>query len=295
LEAILELQNALLKDYYKEFVISINAEEIDFNQYNNHIITYRGESSFEKKFDILYNEVNYILSDTKELYYRTMSETLSKLSNLDTESKKLNYLKYNIQILNITLSRLENDFNFDSKKSRYYIESYFVDEVSIASDIMVSIFNPKNKFGKKEITEDYDFIDVVYFTERLQTLLKLPFSLHIIVSCLIKTLTNKLDIIDEAIQDKEAIKEKIEWSGKASQLGYIFSKLAELDYLSPPRREDGEPNYTQFAKKVMQIFKIKTTEGTLSKYLNLNSEKAQETHRTFEKAKFNIPHKKEVS
>ena len=88
---------------------------------------------------------------------------------------------------------------------------------------------------------------------------------------------------------------KLNWASKPAHLGYIMGMLADLEFINAPRRPNGDINYTQFAKQVNNIFEVKTTENTLSKYLNTTTEKAQETSRTFNKANFNIPHKKEVS
>jgi len=88
---------------------------------------------------------------------------------------------------------------------------------------------------------------------------------------------------------------KIKWIGKPSQLGYLIGSLAELDYIETPKNKDGEINYTQFSKDLLEIFDIETTYQSLSKYLNLNSEKSQEIKRRFEKEDFHIPDRKIVS
>jgi hypothetical protein len=90
-------------------------------------------------------------------------------------------------------------------------------------------------------------------------------------------------------------KEKIKWIGKPSQLGFIIGKLVELGYIDAPKRINGETNFTQFAKQVKNTFDVDTTESTLSKYLNLESEKGQETNRKFNENGFDIPHIKEIS
>ena len=91
------------------------------------------------------------------------------------------------------------------------------------------------------------------------------------------------------------IPKKIKWIGKPSQLGYIIGSLAELDYIETPKHKNGDINYTQFAKQLMDVFEIETTQNSLSKYLNLDSEKGQETIRKFEKEDFYIPNRKIVS
>lgn len=94
-------------------------------------------------------------------------------------------------------------------------------------------------------------------------------------------------------QDSEDL--KLKWIGKPSQLGFIISSLVDLGYIEAPVRQNGNINYTQFAKLVKQTFDIDTTESTLSKYLNTDSEKGQEPMRKFEEYGFNIPHKNIVS
>ena len=101
----------------------------------------------------------------------------------------------------------------------------------------------------------------------------------------------KIDEVDENINSSKRIK----WIGKPSQLGFIMSNLAQLGYIEAPLRKNGEINYLQFARLVMQTIECETTESTLSKYLNLDSEKGQETLRKFESKNFRIPHKKEIS
>ncbi|MBN2868949.1 MAG: hypothetical protein JXK08_09775 [Flavobacteriaceae bacterium] len=88
---------------------------------------------------------------------------------------------------------------------------------------------------------------------------------------------------------------KLKWIGKPSQLGFIVSSLVDLGYIEAPVRQNGDINYTQFAKLVKQTFDIDTSESTLSKYLNTDSEKGQEPMRKFEQYGFNIPHKNIVS
>jgi len=88
---------------------------------------------------------------------------------------------------------------------------------------------------------------------------------------------------------------RLKWVGKPSQLGFIISSLVDLGYIEAPLKIDGEINYTQFAKLVKQTFDVNTTENTLSKYLNQDSDKGQEPMRKFEQNGFNIPHIKSVS
>ncbi len=96
-------------------------------------------------------------------------------------------------------------------------------------------------------------------------------------------------------KQSSATNKKIKWIGKPSQLGYLIGSLAELDYIEAPKNKDGEINYTQFSKDLLEIFDIKTTHQSLSKYLNLDSDKSQEIKRKFEKEDFYIPNRKIIS
>jgi hypothetical protein len=88
---------------------------------------------------------------------------------------------------------------------------------------------------------------------------------------------------------------KIKWIGKPSQLGIIIRQLVEMEYIQAPRKHSGDINYTQFAKMVLTTFDVDTTEDTLIKYLNSDSEKSQSTLRKFDENGFNIPHKNIIS
>ncbi|WP_157209206.1 hypothetical protein [Mariniflexile maritimum] len=97
------------------------------------------------------------------------------------------------------------------------------------------------------------------------------------------------------MKSNDEVTNKLKWIGKPSQLGFIISSLANLGYIETPLKKDGEINYTQLAKLVKETFETETTESTLSKYLNLDSEKGQETSRKFSSYNFNIPHLKTIS
>ena len=112
---------------------------------------------------------------------------------------------------------------------------------------------------------------------------------------MIAFLESKKSTTSKNIETQTESTEKIKWIGKPSQLGFIIGKLAELGYIDAPKKINRDINYTQFAKQVKNTFDVETTESTLSKYLNLESEKGQETNRKFNENGFNIPSIIEVS
>ena len=302
MEALLELQNALIKNYYKDFIYSVNDEEIKFNMYSV-LILYRNNEYIEKQLDVIKDEIRFIIEDIQPLYLKVLSETLFKLGNLPVPTEKLNLLSYTIKILSIPLAQLRKDYYINDCDSRYFSIPCPIGSSLTVQEITTQVLN--KFFTEKEYEnlnsnlstefDDMDVWDLMYFNKRLNTIAKLPFSLFTITASLINIFQNKINQINEEIEAQQSDLLKLQWSGKPSQLGHIVGQLAQLGYIEPPKRDNGEINYTQFSKDLLRMFKVNTTQGSLAAYLNPNNEKAQETERNFIKAKFNIPHKKEVS
>ena len=295
MEAIFKLQKALIKNYYKEFIVSVEEDNVDLEKYPD-LVIYRGNEYFEKDADYITKHRKYIIDDIKPIYIESISEVILKLSSLADNSEKLNYLKYTIQLFNIPLRQLKVDFHVHQEDSRYYSESQNVNQLSTVEEIAERILkeDTEDKVEKFDIPF-YELVDLFLENYKHKTLSFLPLSLSSIGNSFIKVLYNKIDEIEEAIENSKPAQSQIEWLGKTSHLGYIMGQLAELEYINPKRLTNGEINFTQFSKDVLNKFKIKATIGSLAAYLNITNSKAQETHRKFEKENFNIPHKKEVS
>jgi hypothetical protein len=296
LEAIFKLQKALIKNYYKEFIVSIDEENVDLKKYPN-LVIYRGNEYFEQDAYYITKHRKYIIDDIKPIYVESISEVILKLASLTNNNEKLNYLKYSVQLFNIPLRQLKVDYLVHHEDSRYYSESQNVNQLSTVEEIADSILkeNKEEEEVKKFDIPFYQPIDLIFENYKQKTLSFLPLSLSVIGNSFIKVLYNKIEEIEEEIENSKPAQSQIEWLGKTSHLGYIMGQLAELDYINPKRLPNGEINFTQFSKDVLNKFKIKATVGSLSAYLNVTNNKAQETHRKFEKENFNIPHKKEVS
>ena len=284
LEAIFKLQKALIKNYYKEFIVSVEEDNVDLEKYPD-LVMYRGNEYFEQDSDYITKHRKYIIDDIKPIYLESISEVILKLSSLAENNEKLNYLKYTVQLFNIPLRQLKIDFHVHQEDSRYY-------SVSQTESIL--------KEGTEEKVEKFDIpfyqlVDLYLENYKQITLSFLPLSLSAIGNSFIKIIFNKIDEIEKEIENSKPAQSQIEWTGNTSQLGYIMGQLAQLGYINPKELNNGEINFTQFSKDLLNKFKIKTTVGSLAAYLNITNNKAQETHRKFEKANFNIPHKKEVS
>lgn len=246
---------------------------------------------------INYDEGEYILFDYSafEIYcnYETHFKELKKeiQSNLNTiKDDKIEYLDSFNKIL----------FNYYSlekfKKSKHFEKlNPLSGEISIDAGLLSILKMELCLSGYKSeddkiYEEQYEFIEFVknYHLKDLNSFIK----------DLKKKISKGINVIEAISTNKNSdhhIDEKIKWIGGPSQLGFIIAKLLEYGYIEAPRHKNGEINYTQFSALVKITFDVKTTEASLSKYLNVNSEKAQETVRKFESNKFYIPSLKEVS
>jgi hypothetical protein len=294
LEAIFKLQKALIKNYYKEFIVSIDEDKVNLEKYPD-LVVYRGNEYFEQDADYITKHRKYIIDDIKPIYVESISEVILKLSSLTNNNEKLNYLKYSVQLFNIPLRQLKVDFHVHQQDSRYYSESQNVNQLSTVEEIADSILKENKEEVKKFDIPYYQLIDLFLENYKQKTLSFLPLSLSAIGNSFIKVLYNKIAEIEEEIENSKPAQSQIEWLGNTSHLGYIMGQLAQLGYINPKELSNGEINFTQFSKDLLNKFKLDTTVGSLSAYLNINNKKAQETHRKFEKENFNIPHKKEVS
>lgn len=86
---------------------------------------------------------------------------------------------------------------------------------------------------------------------------------------------------------------KLKWVGKPSQLGFIISELVQKGYIEAPIKTNGEINYNELSRTIKDTVNIDSTALTLAKALNPDSESGQIS--ATNKAKFTIPHIKEIS
>lgn len=217
------------------------------------------------------------------------SEITENLLILDKD-KKEDYLSYVLdKVTKTPFASISNDF-IDK-----YIQEYDVD------------INDFPNFKNKELNDALEtyYQGMHYTTHQEQhKLLCIQIDFYCYASMLevkkivefveAKSVKQDMTIQPTRHEALEPIK-RLKWTGKPSQLGFIISSLVDLGYVEAPQRKDGEINFTQFAKLVKQTFDVETTENTLTKYLNKDSEKGQETLRKFNSKNFSIPHIKEIS
>jgi hypothetical protein len=282
--------------YAAELITFLNSQRV------NKIIHKVQEPQISKQFkDDILNAFLKEISNERDIYQSAFIQCYDFGIKAFTDYLK-SEIKENLLILPAEKINLYLDFVEDKISSTPYFN---IDNNAV--DRWISMYNLENfafpfienKEVKKLISM---FVNFHQLTEDDKTLIEdiqIDFycyaamtEAHIIMDFIVNKRNNSISKPMEVNTENE---QKIKWIGKPSQLGFIIGKLAELGYIQAPEKPSGDINYTQFAKLVKNTFDVETTEATLSKYLNLESEKGSETVRKFHDNGFDIPHVKTIS
>lgn len=296
MKAITKFLEALSDNYYEKFLIENPYTQKDYeNKYYSEVL-YNKKVYYEMDLDDISLSISDILQKIKAKHKKAVSEVYLVVAN--KSASEINSIIENIiKSVNVNLNVIKNDFYIYDKKSRYFSETNFNDD-DFSIQKAINIFSSEFKIAKYFETEKvlYSTFDVYYESDRGYILNFLPMALFCIGSAFIVELQRiKQNAISNELSITISEESKLKWDAKPAHLGYIVGMLADSEFLDAPKRDSGDINYTQFAKQVLNVFNVKTTENTLSKYLNTTTEKAQETKRKFDEIGFDIPHKKRVN
>ncbi|MGY0391682.1 hypothetical protein ACW5R3_03840 [Bizionia sp. KMM 8389] len=92
--------------------------------------------------------------------------------------------------------------------------------------------------------------------------------------------------------------DNLEWIGKPTHIAYIISCLVQEGYVSAPLQPNGEINYTELSRQILNSFSFnKKTPSidSLRRYANQNSDKFHTLNEKFESEDFNLPDSKILS
>jgi hypothetical protein len=188
----------------------------------------------------------------KTEFKRLKELALDKAFEADLEVKKL------ISDICVELEQ------FDDTKSKcnYLIDQkkYFADE--LVKDKISQLESPNN--NSESITTQF----IEYIIRQIDKLYKIYLDL--------KGFESELNL--------EVKKEKVKWKASPALFGFIFNELAFKGFIEQPLK-NGEVNSTGYSRILKSIFDIDSTEGTLKKEFNPNSNSLSET----KKVKFTIP------
>lgn len=296
MKAIPKFLEAISENYYIKFLIENPYNKEDYNDKYYFEVLYKKKVYYEIELDDINLLITGILEKVKSKYNKAISEVYLEVANKN--AGEINSIIENIiKSVNVNIKVIKNDFYINDKSSRYFAETNF-DSQDFSMRTAINTFSENLNIDKyfNQNRGLYSTFDIQYESERDLVLSYLPTALFTISSAFIVELERiKREAISNEIEIAIPSEAKLKWDAKPAHLGYIIGVLADSEFINAPKRESGDINYTQFAKQVLNIFDVKTTQSTLSKYLNTTTEKAQETERNFNKARFSIPHKKEVS
>ena len=306
MQSITNFINLLGENYYLDFILEPHSEEIDYEKHFV-LVHYQDKKYYEQSHEYIEARQNNIINNLKELFQKSISDIFLEVSKMKKEEIE-KFLNFNIDAVNVKLNIIKNDFNIGEVESRYTsvlydvadmqkLESFYTKRENSSDDTNIEIkkltqsINALNKLKNTKSRSEY-FSEFYY--QRVKLLTFLPFKLfHIATKFVIEL--ERIKELNVSYENSTNSNEKLKWIGKPSQLGFIIGKLADLGYIDTPKRLNGEINYKQFANLVNNTFEVNSTNDTLSKYLNLESEKGKETVRKFDNYDFKIPHIKEIS
>ena len=87
----------------------------------------------------------------------------------------------------------------------------------------------------------------------------------------------------------------LKWIGKPSHLAYMISQFIQEGYIEAPMKRDGEINYTELSKQILNSFNFSSKSPsveTLRRYCNVESDKFLPINEKFIKEGFYLPDSK---
>lgn len=288
MEDIRKLQKALSKNYYKKFLIPIDTpKELDPNSYFDMVI-YEGKIYYELNFENIIRISKRIIHNLKPFYLDALAEINLELAKRVKKDEKIDFLLHIIQLFKIINQQLNIDLDIKNKHSKYYSKSSLnPDEISFEAltkkyiDSIGLIVKEQDYFDKLDELWELDYIN-----EKSKTIGFLPASLLAISNSVIKSLDDLIFDIQSKDNDN-----KLQWTGKVSQLGFIISELIDNEYLEINLKHNGDINNSALARELKLIFNYKDSPASLAKYLSSDSQKYNETKNKFNKENYHLPHK----
>lgn len=160
MQNVINFIDLLGENYYLDFIIEPNLEEIDYEKHFV-LVHYQDKRYYEQPHDYILKRQNEIINNIKSLYHKSISEIyleVSKKENIEIEK----FLNFNIQAVKIKLNVLKNDFYLENYNSRYYsllyddadgqiFESFFPKREYSGTTINVHIKGIIDKFSSDNI------------------------------------------------------------------------------------------------------------------------------------------------
>ncbi len=190
MQNVINFIDLLGENYYLDFIIEPNLEEIDYEKHFV-LVHYQDKRYYEQPHDYIQKRQNEIINNIKSLYHKSISDIyleVSKRENNEIEK----FLNFNIQAVKVKLNILKNDFYLENYNSRYYallyddadgqtFESFFPKREYSGTTLNVYIKGIIDKFNSDNV--DYLAPDnpsdyyLGFHKQRFKLLSSLPFKL----------------------------------------------------------------------------------------------------------------------
>lgn len=190
MQNVINFIDLLGENYYLDFIIEPNLEEIDYEKHFV-LVHYQDKRYYEQPHDYIQKRQNEIINNIKSLYHKSISDIyleVSKRENNEIEK----FLNFNIQAVKVKLNILKNDFYLENYNSRYYallyddadgqtFESFFPKREYSGTTLNVFIKGIIDKFNSDNV--DYLAPDnpsdyyLGFHKQRFKLLSSLPFKL----------------------------------------------------------------------------------------------------------------------
>lgn len=238
MKAVLELQKALTKNYYLEFLTPYE-DEFEFDLFCQ-IIKYNGSIYIERQPDVIDDKRKIVIQEIKVLYNSAISEILIELAHFQNIIQKRDYLNKLIEVINRIVKQLKTDFYIDNNSSRYYLNTNFDELLSI--DPYSVLHKDKSKILKFESEEkSISSFRLHVLIIRAKVISLIPFSLLTIANSFIIYLENQLDKLKNHSEVIEKPKSKLKLKTKV--------KLKSFTYINNLR---GQSNLTDLKDSLIR-------------------------------------------
>lgn len=199
--------------------------------------------------------------------------------NWDNVSKKSDLSEaHNLIIANLSSYAMDRLYGEDFNDFHAFIEYHR----SVFSGDPVSFFNHLEYHVQAYSISLYDIhFRYKYRTEAIEK------DIAVKKEHLLKWIRNERDLNRQNSKPKI---EKLVWKGSPSQLAFILQELVLKDFIQAPKKS-GIKCYNEFAKICLTLFDVKTTLGTLAKYLSPDDKSGLDDS---SKELFKIPFRKDL-
>lgn len=242
MQNITDFINLLGENYYLDFIIEPDADEVDYEKHFV-LVHYQDKKYYEQTHDFIKVRQNEIINDAKSLFQKSISDIYLEVSKRKNDEIE-NFLNLNIKAVKVKLNMLKNDFYVENDKSRYCailyddvdtqtLETFFSKREYSSTTTNVEIKSIIQKLNSDSLKSPIPYNESDFFIEfhiqRFKLLSFLPFKLFHIAHRFVFELEKikelspvaklkKAELNIEQVQPKEIMNKKDTYFDKFCEL-----------------------------------------------------------------------------